>query len=622
MYVNPPPSSASSSKINGTGIEPTTRRAATVVPIKENSSQIFSGSAIKNPPTGASADAHTKEDLPFSPEFTTAFKAAVRMLDSRESKFYTQNLNWVSPRAEEAMNHLAGLVVKKMHHHTPDFPGKQSSPTKPITPEENLAWKNLLDSLPSAYKNYLKQAVDSDLTRLAAGSYSAEFASAYKAARQQLESAECKFYEDQLGWLSPTAEAAVEKLRGIVDTKHNASRSTEAARTAFSFKPLTPDEEQAWTALLHALPPVYKTYLPQTSSFRPVKLHEVIEEFTQDAAMRQLMDEQPAEFANFCKSLTLAINDKMTVMRESDKGMAITFRFPQCYGTTAHIALAGVWRAEDGKLKVSFCHQESVPSKEKKQPYMGVVYPGFDTSKDYPGGRAPVMESMRLFGPPSANVFPCPHPEAIEKATQDIAGPQHARQYAPTYTWVKAMGAKPAPLPPETCFNVTHKVLAAMYYASARDEQLLPDVLPKMASFASIAPDQFTHLPMSDKDNQVILLEEIPSLPYGQQVNAFLRIGKLWGLALPWDVELQTTAYEGKVTAIPGQPITDWPKGTFALQFSPGRIPLTLNGKPVQAGVTYTMDQARAMMGSGDTIAPAKFVFTLPKNAMPGNAKL
>jgi hypothetical protein len=87
-------------------------------------------------------------------------------------------------------------------------------------------------------------------------------------------------------------------------------------------------------------------------------------------------------------------------------------------------------------------------------------------------------------------------------------------------------------------------------------------------------------------------------------------------------VELQTTAYEGKVTAIPGQPITDWPKGTFALQFSPGRIPLTLNGKPVQAGVTYTVDQARAMVGSGDTIAPAKFVFTLPKNAMPGNAKL
>jgi hypothetical protein len=59
-----------------------------------------------------------------------------------------------------------------------------------------------------------------------------------------------------------------------------------------------------------------------------------------------------------------------------------------------------------------------------------------------------------------------------------------------------------------------------------------------------------------------------------------------------------------------------------AVQFTAGRIPLTLNGKPVQAGVTYTMDQAMAMVGSGDTIAPAKFVFTLPKNATLGNAKL
>lgn len=622
MYVNPQSSSTSSSKINVAGIEPTARRAPTAIPIKENSSQIFSDSAIKNPPTGTRVDTESKEDLPYSPEFAGAFKAAVRVLDSRESMFYRQNLNWVSPRAEEAMNHLAGVIVKKMHHHSPDFPGKQSSATKPLTPEENLAWKNLLNSLPSAYKNYLKQAVDTDLKRLAEGPYSPEFATAYKEARQQLESAECKFYEDQLGWLSPTAEAAVEKLRAIVNIKHNASRSTDATRTAFSLKPLTPDEEQAWTALLHALPPVYKTYLPQTSNFREVKLHEVIEEITRDTAMRKLMDEQPGEFANFCKSLTHAINTKMVTMNESDKGMAITFRFPQCYGTTAHIALAGIWRAEDGKLKMGFCHQESVPSKEKKQPYTGVVYPGFDTSKDYPGGRAPVMESMRLFGPPSANVFPCPHPEAIEKATQDIAGPQNARQYAPTYTWIQAMGAKPARLPPETCFNVTHKVLAAMYYAPAHDEPLLPTILPKMGSFASIAPDQFNHVRMSDKDNDVIRLEEIPSLPYGQQVNAFLRIGKLWGQALPWDVELQTTAYEGTVTAMPGQRITDWPKGTLAIKFIPGRIPLTLNGKPVQAGVTYTMDQAMAMVGSGDTIAPAKFVFTLPKNATLGNAKL
>jgi hypothetical protein len=82
------------------------------------------------------------------------------------------------------------------------------------------------------------------------------------------------------------------------------------------------------------------------------------------------------------------------------------------------------------------CHQESVPIDKEESNYKGVVYDRFDTSSEYPGHVSPTVECMLLAGPPSANVFPCPHPEAIIKATRDIAGQENARQYAPTYTWL------------------------------------------------------------------------------------------------------------------------------------------------------------------------------------------
>ncbi len=447
---------------------------------------------------------------------------------------------------------------------------------------------------------------------LSMGGYSTEFAKAYEAAKQAIESKECKFYEDQLGWLSPGAEEAINRLGAIVSSKYNAGQSAQAAQTAFSLKPLTPDEHQAWEGLLHALPPIYKTALPASSPWRAVMLEEVLKALTQERSMRTLMQEQPDAFARFSHELTEALNGKRSQMSPADSGMAITFRFPQCYSTTAHIAVAGVWRDEAGELKIGFCHQESMPPKTKGQPYLGVVYPGFDTSSDYPGGHAPVVESMRLAGPPAANVFPCPHPQAIIKATADLAGPQHARQYAPTYTWIKAGGSEPAPLPPETCFNVTHKVLATMYHAEAQDQALLPTLLPRMSKFASIGRDQFTTIPIG-KSGQTIELDAVPSLPFADQVKAFLRVGMHWGEALPWDVPLQTQAKLIDVSLSPGQTGIDLPGIAYGIKFLSGAQHLTLNGQAVRPGKTYTVAQASAMVCAAATSVSAQIVISLPK---------
>lgn len=444
------------------------------------------------------------------------------------------------------------------------------------------------------------------------GAFSPEFAKAYEAAQQALGSKECRFYEDQLGWLSPRAEEAVDRLRAIVSSKSDATRSANAAKEGFSMKPLTPDEHQAWEALVHSLPPVYKTALPKSSNWRAAEPGEVLRALTQDAAMRTLMKEQPGEFAKFYNELTGAINRKMSEMGDNDRGMAITFRFPQCYATTAHIAVAGVWRDEHGVLQMGFCHQESMPPKAKGQPWTGVVYPGFDTAKGYPGGHAPVVESMRLAGPPAANVFPCPHPEAIVKATEDIAGPQKARQYAPTYTWISAAGQPPAPMPPETCFNVTHKVLAAMYYAETHDQPLLPTLLPKMASFASIGRHQFDSIPMS-KPGQVIELESIPALPFADQVKAFLRVGMQWGEMLPWDVELQTWSRTEEAPVTPGKVGIDLPPAARGVKFLGGTEHLSLHGQAVRPGKTYTAGEASAMVCKATNPATVRFVTSVPK---------
>ena len=616
MQVNSPSQPAAARETAPTGTGGSTPSPRLEIPVKESKAQTFSGNEIKATPSTIGSSGLLEGGI-YSAEFTEAFRSAKMALDSSESKFYAQNCDWVSPAAEEAIEQLKNLFQQKSAASRTGGSAKNGSSVSPLTPHEHQVWLSLLNSLPSAYKNYVKlslNAAKESAQSTSPGAYSPEFTKAYKAARLALESAECKFYQDQLGWLSPSAEEAVEKLRGVVNNKEGGSRSAKAAQQSFSMKPLTPDESQAYTALVHSLPPVYKTALPKTSNWRAATADEVLQALNQDAAMHKLMLEQPEEFSRFHHQLAEAINSKSSEMSEGDKGMAITFRFPECYQTTAHIALAGVWRDEDGKLKMSFCHQESVPPKAKGQPYTGVVYDGFDTSASYPGGRAPVIESMRMAGPPAASVFPCPHPEAIVKATQDIAGPQHARQYAPTYTWIKKMGVEPAPLAPETCFNVTHKVIAAMYYAKAEEQALMPSLLPKMEIFANIEHNQFRSI-KGDKPGEVIDLDSVPSLPFADQVKAFLRVGMQWGTSLPWDVPLQTVTRTREIHLKPGQKGIDLPPQARGIKFLSAVDYLTLHGEAVRPGRTYTASEASAMVFSGSKPGAVRPLVALPKGA-------
>jgi hypothetical protein len=425
--------------------------------------------------------------------------------------------------------------------------------------------------------------------------FSPEFTDAYCAARIAIDSDQNRYYENHLGWLSPSAEVAVKKLAAVVANKSGTTQSSAAARTAFNLTPLTVNEHTEWNALAERLPPVYKSYLPTCSPWRTVEKNEVIAALSRDAAMADMLT-QP-DGATFVDELVTALNQKTAQMKATDHGMAITFRFPECYGTTAHISLAGVWRDETGGLKISLCHQESVPIDKEESLYKGVVYDRFDTSADYPGNVSPVTESMRLAGPPSANVFPCPHPEAIVKATQDIAGQENARQYAPTYTWLPNRGVANEGPPPETCFNVTHKVLAAMYFATAHDEQLLPDILIKMAPFASYTHQQFETLTLPNK--RQVNLKEIPTLAFSEQAFLFLSIGPKWGLTMSWDVPTHTQTQTYNVVMKPGQTGIELPARSRGIKFSKSPTGLVLDGQQVKHRKTYSPSEAARMVYTG-----------------------
>ena len=321
MQFNPSPQPAGVREAVPTGIGNSTPGPRLEVPVKQSSAQTFSGNEVKAKP-GIAGGSALLEDGIYSAEFTEAFGAAKTALDSGKSRSYAQHFGWVSPEAEEAIHQLQDLIQqKRVASRTGGF-GQEGSPVSPLTPHEHQAWGSLLNSLPPVYERYVKaslHAADESALSRSQGTFSPEFTKAYEAARLALESQECKFYEDQLGWLSPGAEEAVQQLRGVMNNKYDASRSAKASQQSFSMKPLTPDEHQAYTALIHSLPPVYKTALPKASNWRAVEPDEVFRTLIQDAAMHTLMLEQPEEFSKFSNELTHAINSKRSEMSEGDK---------------------------------------------------------------------------------------------------------------------------------------------------------------------------------------------------------------------------------------------------------------------------------------------------------------
>ncbi len=144
---------------------------------------------------------------------------------------------------------------------------------------------------------------------------------------------------------------------------------------------------------------------------------------------------------------------------------------------------------------------------------------------------------------------------------------------------------------------MTHKVLAAVYYATAHDEQTLPDVLIKLAPFSSYTHQQFETLKLPS-DRQVDI-NETPNLEFSEQAFLFLTIGSKWGLNAPWDVPIHNETQPCNVTMKPGQTGIELPTGSRGIKFSKPPAALLLDGKPVKHRKTYSPSEAARMVYTG-----------------------
>jgi hypothetical protein len=434
------------------------------------------------------------------------------------------------------------------------------------------------------------------------------FETAYLAANDAIKNPENQEHMARTGQYSPAAKIAVDKFASIVAGKSADSKTADAARTAFLEGSLSAAEKDAWMQFIAQLPDSYTSQVVPAAAWSQVSLQEIHTALAKEPAFAMLLDKP--EGKAFVKQLTDTINKKTDEMSFTDRGMALSFRFASTYNNVAHTACASIWRDHTGALKMVIAHQESVvPTKANGNIHTGVVHDTFDTSSTYPTGVAPVVEAMKLTGMPTVNVFPCPRPEAIEPVLASISGHENAHPYG-SGLWHGNKGTLPKDRPFETCFNVTHKILAEMFDAKASYEPAIPTIINKLSPFLSIAPGEFDTVPIL-KDGKQIAFES-KNIDVGSHDNehfvkikapVFSYIGPKWGLSSPWDVGTPPKTMFKSFELIPGQKGIALPGTESKVKFNANTNKidfLRLDDQPIISGKTYTADEAARMIYTGE----------------------
>ena len=74
------------------------------------------------------------------------------------------------------------------------------------------------------------------------------------------------------------------------------------------------------------------------------------------------------EGGQFVAELMNVVDKKMSLIKSTDKGMALVFRFPCAYGPIGHVAVGSLWRNNQGQLQLDISHQESIAPGERVSP--------------------------------------------------------------------------------------------------------------------------------------------------------------------------------------------------------------------------------------------------------------
>ena len=449
--------------------------------------------------------------------------------------------------------------------------------------------------------------------------FSKNFGRAYANALAALKSPENLHSFRESGQLSPAACKSIYRLVSIVALKSSEDHASVAARWAFREDKLTPEEATAWMKFLNRLPSSFAAAEAPSAAWKPVSEEELATVLATDNAFVKFID-QP-EGRRFVAELAQAMNAKSGELKFSDKGLAFTMQFAHAYGTTNHIAGGSFWRDAEGKLQVAIIHQESFPpTKEAGGIAVGRVFSELDTQQDHPEKRGTMVESIKLNGMPTVNLFPCPAPEKLVPFTRLlIAVGDHP--YGPTEDWNNNnRGKVPATRAFECCFDVTIRAMYVMHDLMAERVHLLPDNLERMQDLASIPAGRFDSVDIKTaKGNKTVKVADMRQLEFKEQYAVFKEVGLAWGREMPWDVNRQTDSEVRQVAINPGQ---------NGIRLEPGqrfkfidRVQgLTLDGAKVGPEKSYTAEEASRMEYAGDK--PAKATVVITKPAAGTHAKL
>lgn len=443
--------------------------------------------------------------------------------------------------------------------------------------------------------------------------FSRSFARACEAAQAALHDAANIEHVDATGRLAPAARDAIYRLVSIVALKSSDDHASVAARWAFAENRLTPQEQAAWMDFCSRLPASFAAEASPSASWKTVDESELRAALAQDSALAQFIDQPDGR--RFVAELAQALNAKSAEMKFSDKGFAFTMQFAHAYGVVNHIAGGSVWREPDGTLQLKLIHQESFPpTKDTGNIAVGRVYDRLDTASDHPEKRSTMVESMKLAGMPTVNLYPAP--DVLVPFTQLLMAVGH-HPYGPTADW---NGGNRGKLPPqrafECCFDVTVRAMNVMHNLMAERVHLLPDNLERMRHYASNSPGQFDSVSIeAGKGRQTVKMEDMRQLDFRGQYAVFKEVGSQWGRTMPWDVNRQTDSMIRRLPLQPGQQgiaLDDGQRFKFI-----DRVPgLMLDGAKVGPERAYTADDARRMTYAGEKPLNATVVITTPRSAM------
>lgn len=364
---------------------------------------------------------------------------------------------------------------------------------------------------------------------------------------------------------------------------------------------ITAAQRQRWDSVCQRVNPVVLESIRKIPPLRSITQNEVADALKREPSFSLISEGK--EFRLFVKNLTDVINTKVGDMQPTDKGMALIFKFPATYGEVGHIALGSLWRDETGKIQLSINHQESVePTKASGNVYTGRIYNTFDTALTYPTKIAPVVEEMKLFGPPSVNVYPVPYPEVLPEYTEAFSDHvDHERTYSPVPVsdWNPAQTTTVEKnMHTETCFNTTYKSMARLYGLRPAYAPTLPTVFDRMKGFAGVPPAAFKEIKIKGKSYSLDQISSDKNLV----VPGFIFLGSRW-------IDESVSDVAGKRKGKPAELFLEPRQEGFSLHLQAAMFKFTsevstlrdiaLDGKPVIKGKIYTADEAARMVYKG-----------------------